>query len=157
MDLILDVWPSSEFLFRIQFLLRRATMNMHTTTFPLFVVMILLFAPTPTLFFYLTCFVGVVQLSDKSHNWCSNCTVMSHPQGFLIGARPENACEPIDPPPIRDNLTGAFIVLIKRFDCNFDIKVRCIALTKTSPHDVLLVFPKWSLATYTTSDILASP
>ncbi|XP_070688077.1 E3 ubiquitin-protein ligase RNF13 [Pempheris klunzingeri] len=43
-------------------------------------------------------------------------------KGFLIGARPENACEPIEPPP-RDNLTGAFIVLIKRFDCNFDIKV----------------------------------
>uniref|UniRef100_A0A673XY46 E3 ubiquitin-protein ligase RNF13 n=1 Tax=Salmo trutta TaxID=8032 RepID=A0A673XY46_SALTR len=44
-------------------------------------------------------------------------------KGFLIGARPANACEPIDPPPIRDNLTDAFIVLIKRFDCNFDIKV----------------------------------
>uniref|UniRef100_A0A667WX34 E3 ubiquitin-protein ligase RNF13 n=1 Tax=Myripristis murdjan TaxID=586833 RepID=A0A667WX34_9TELE len=44
-------------------------------------------------------------------------------KGFLIGARPENACEPIEPPPPRDNLTGAFIVLIKRFDCNFDIKV----------------------------------
>lgn len=43
-------------------------------------------------------------------------------QGFLIGARPENACEPIEPPP-RDNLTGAFIVLIKRFECNFDVKV----------------------------------
>ncbi|XP_064195078.1 E3 ubiquitin-protein ligase RNF13 [Anguilla rostrata] len=44
-------------------------------------------------------------------------------KGFLIGARPENACEPIDPPPLRDNVTNAFIVLIKRFDCNFDIKV----------------------------------
>uniref|UniRef100_A0A3P9JBS9 E3 ubiquitin-protein ligase RNF13 n=1 Tax=Oryzias latipes TaxID=8090 RepID=A0A3P9JBS9_ORYLA len=43
-------------------------------------------------------------------------------KGFLIGARPENACEPIEPPP-SDNLTGAFIVLIKRFDCNFDVKV----------------------------------
>ncbi|KAM8874704.1 E3 ubiquitin-protein ligase RNF13 [Spinachia spinachia] len=43
-------------------------------------------------------------------------------KGFLIGARPENACEPIEPPP-RDNMTAAFIVLIKRFDCNFDIKV----------------------------------
>uniref|UniRef100_A0A1A7XMM5 E3 ubiquitin-protein ligase RNF13 n=1 Tax=Iconisemion striatum TaxID=60296 RepID=A0A1A7XMM5_9TELE len=43
-------------------------------------------------------------------------------KGFLIGARPENACEPIEPPP-RDNLTGAFFVLIKRFDCNFDMKV----------------------------------
>ncbi|MBN3308553.1 RNF13 ligase, partial [Amia calva] len=44
-------------------------------------------------------------------------------KGFLIGARPENACEPIEPPPLRDNLTGTFIVLIKRFDCNFDVKV----------------------------------
>ncbi|KAJ8418893.1 hypothetical protein AAFF_G00003920 [Aldrovandia affinis] len=44
-------------------------------------------------------------------------------KGFLIGARPENACEPIDPPPLQDNLTGTFIVLIKRFDCNFDVKV----------------------------------
>lgn len=43
-------------------------------------------------------------------------------KGFLIGARPENACVPIEPPP-RDNLTGAFIVLIKRYDCNFDVKV----------------------------------
>ncbi|XP_043079349.1 E3 ubiquitin-protein ligase RNF13 [Puntigrus tetrazona] len=44
-------------------------------------------------------------------------------KGFLIGARPENACVPIDPPPLRDNLSSAFIVLIKRFDCNFDVKV----------------------------------
>ncbi|XP_016358661.1 E3 ubiquitin-protein ligase RNF13-like [Sinocyclocheilus anshuiensis] len=44
-------------------------------------------------------------------------------QGFLIGARPENACIPIDPPPLRDNLSSAFIVLIKRFECNFDVKV----------------------------------
>uniref|UniRef100_A0A673LM10 RING-type E3 ubiquitin transferase n=1 Tax=Sinocyclocheilus rhinocerous TaxID=307959 RepID=A0A673LM10_9TELE len=44
-------------------------------------------------------------------------------KGFLIGARPENACIPIDPPPLRDNLSSAFIVLIKRFECNFDVKV----------------------------------
>ncbi|XP_068508356.1 E3 ubiquitin-protein ligase RNF13 isoform X2 [Syngnathus scovelli] len=43
-------------------------------------------------------------------------------EGFLIGAQPANACQPIEPPP-RDNSTGAFVVLIKRFDCNFDIKV----------------------------------
>ncbi|XP_077390109.1 E3 ubiquitin-protein ligase RNF13 [Festucalex cinctus] len=43
-------------------------------------------------------------------------------KGFLIGARPANACEPIEPPP-KDNMTGAFVALIKRFDCNFDIKV----------------------------------
>ncbi|KAJ8409402.1 hypothetical protein AAFF_G00228030 [Aldrovandia affinis] len=44
-------------------------------------------------------------------------------KGFLIGARPENACEPLAPPPVRDNLSSAFVVLIRRFDCNFDIKV----------------------------------
>ncbi|XP_061096708.1 E3 ubiquitin-protein ligase RNF13-like [Conger conger] len=45
-------------------------------------------------------------------------------KGFLIGARPENGCEPIDPPPPpEDNQTETFIVLIKRMDCNFDVKV----------------------------------
>ncbi|XP_053490455.1 E3 ubiquitin-protein ligase RNF13 [Ictalurus furcatus] len=45
-------------------------------------------------------------------------------KGFLIGARPENGCVPIDPPPIRDNSSSSsFIVLIKRYHCNFDIKV----------------------------------
>lgn len=43
-------------------------------------------------------------------------------KGFLIGARPENACMPIDPPP-GDNKTDAFIALIRRFDCDFDVKV----------------------------------
>ncbi|PWA14550.1 hypothetical protein CCH79_00014997, partial [Gambusia affinis] len=62
-------------------------------------------------------------------------TLSPHPAGFLIGARPENACEPIEPPP-RENLTGAFIVLIKRYDCNFDMKV---------PNLDLLVYVKSSL------------
>ncbi|KAI1236072.1 hypothetical protein IHE44_0002168 [Lamprotornis superbus] len=43
--------------------------------------------------------------------------------GFLINSKPENACEPIAPPPLRDNSSGAFIVLIRRLECNFDVKV----------------------------------
>ncbi|KAB0374249.1 hypothetical protein FD755_014505 [Muntiacus reevesi] len=43
--------------------------------------------------------------------------------GFLINSKPENACEPIVPPPVRDNSSGTFIVLIRRLDCNFDEKV----------------------------------
>lgn len=61
---------------------------------------------------------------------------MLFPQGFLIGARPENACEPIEPPP-RDNWTGAFFVLIKRFDCNFDMKVSCLKWP-TQPNLILM-------------------
>nr|XP_031305031.1 E3 ubiquitin-protein ligase RNF13 isoform X2 [Camelus dromedarius] len=44
-------------------------------------------------------------------------------KGFLINSKPENACEPIVPPPVKDNSSGTFIVLIRRLDCNFDIKV----------------------------------
>ncbi|KFM10914.1 E3 ubiquitin-protein ligase RNF13 [Aptenodytes forsteri] len=43
--------------------------------------------------------------------------------GFLINSKPENACEPIAPPPLKDNSSSAFIVLIRRLECNFDIKV----------------------------------
>ncbi|XP_070802304.1 E3 ubiquitin-protein ligase RNF13 isoform X3 [Pituophis catenifer annectens] len=44
-------------------------------------------------------------------------------KGFLINSKPENACEPIIPPPLKDNSSREFIVLIRRLDCNFDIKV----------------------------------
>uniref|UniRef100_A0A8C2YHZ0 RING-type E3 ubiquitin transferase n=1 Tax=Chinchilla lanigera TaxID=34839 RepID=A0A8C2YHZ0_CHILA len=44
-------------------------------------------------------------------------------KGFLINSKPENACEPIMPPPVKDNSCGTFVVLIRRLDCNFDIKV----------------------------------
>ncbi|XP_004405079.1 PREDICTED: E3 ubiquitin-protein ligase RNF13, partial [Odobenus rosmarus divergens] len=44
-------------------------------------------------------------------------------KGFLINSKPENACEPIVPPPLKDNSSGTFIVLIRRLDCNFDVKV----------------------------------
>ncbi|XP_032080904.1 E3 ubiquitin-protein ligase RNF13 isoform X2 [Thamnophis elegans] len=44
-------------------------------------------------------------------------------KGFLINSKPENACEPIIGPPLKDNSSREFIVLIRRLDCNFDIKI----------------------------------
>ncbi|KAJ8277171.1 hypothetical protein GJAV_G00072200 [Gymnothorax javanicus] len=46
-------------------------------------------------------------------------------KGFLIGANPENGCGPIVPPPLaQDSLTGTiYIALIRRMDCDFDVKV----------------------------------
>ncbi|XP_022522108.2 E3 ubiquitin-protein ligase RNF167 [Astyanax mexicanus] len=48
--------------------------------------------------------------------------------GLLVESRPLNACAPIDPPPASPtpsdpNSTTKYIVLIRRYDCNFDIKV----------------------------------
>lgn len=45
-------------------------------------------------------------------------------KGFLVASKPENACEPIAPPPVqKDNSSSIYVVLIRRLDCNFDIKV----------------------------------
>ncbi|XP_026111028.1 E3 ubiquitin-protein ligase RNF167-like [Carassius auratus] len=48
-------------------------------------------------------------------------------EGVLVEARPQNACVSIDPPPVSptasDLNSTKYIVLIRRYDCNFDIKV----------------------------------
>jgi len=45
-------------------------------------------------------------------------------RGYLVGANPQNACEPIEPPPNLKNYSGHWFVLIRRYDCNFVDKVR---------------------------------
>lgn len=42
--------------------------------------------------------------------------------GYIIEAKPANACIPIQAPPEQSNFTK-FIALIRRYSCNFDIKV----------------------------------
>ncbi|KAM5164397.1 E3 ubiquitin-protein ligase RNF13 [Mantella aurantiaca] len=45
-------------------------------------------------------------------------------KSLLVTSKPENACEPISPPPVqKDNSSSIYVVLIRRLDCNFDIKV----------------------------------
>ncbi|XP_007656246.1 E3 ubiquitin-protein ligase ZNRF4 [Ornithorhynchus anatinus] len=44
-------------------------------------------------------------------------------RGQLVEAKPANACQPIRGPRIRANVSQAAIVLIRRFDCTFDLKI----------------------------------
>ncbi|KAL8177846.1 UNVERIFIED_CONTAM: hypothetical protein K2H54_021456 [Gekko kuhli] len=43
--------------------------------------------------------------------------------GYLIAARPANACHPLKPPPSSNDSIDAFIVLIERYNCSFTTKV----------------------------------
>ncbi|KAL1140071.1 hypothetical protein AAG570_000003 [Ranatra chinensis] len=46
-------------------------------------------------------------------------------QAFVVYAKPANACSALEPPPYHvPNFTGRWAVLIRRYDCSFDIKVR---------------------------------
>ncbi|XP_063003227.1 E3 ubiquitin-protein ligase RNF167-like [Elgaria multicarinata webbii] len=43
--------------------------------------------------------------------------------GYLVEAVPMNACLPIEAPPASNRTPPSFIVLIRRYDCSFDVKI----------------------------------
>ncbi|XP_069701910.1 E3 ubiquitin-protein ligase RNF13 isoform X2 [Periplaneta americana] len=45
-------------------------------------------------------------------------------KGLVVSAKPENACTEIAPPPQYPNYFGKWIVLIRRYGCSFEDKVR---------------------------------
>ncbi|XP_065560695.1 E3 ubiquitin-protein ligase RNF13-like isoform X2 [Artemia franciscana] len=45
-------------------------------------------------------------------------------KGYVLPAKPNNACSPIEPPPNNTNPHGHWIVLIRRYGCTFADKVR---------------------------------
>lgn len=51
-------------------------------------------------------------------------------RGLIVGANPRNACAPIEPPPVLEDYTGRWFVLIRRYDCNFVDKVRYAQLAR---------------------------
>ncbi|CAH2099471.1 unnamed protein product [Euphydryas editha] len=46
-------------------------------------------------------------------------------RGFLVNGEPEDGCSPLTKPPVDvDNFTGKWIVLVARYNCSFEVKVR---------------------------------
>nr|XP_026485034.1 E3 ubiquitin-protein ligase RNF13 [Vanessa tameamea]XP_026485035.1 E3 ubiquitin-protein ligase RNF13 [Vanessa tameamea] len=46
-------------------------------------------------------------------------------RGFLVSGEPEDGCTPLKKPPVdTENFTGKWVVLIARYNCSFELKVR---------------------------------
>lgn len=45
-------------------------------------------------------------------------------RGFLVAGEPPDGCGPLTKPPVVDNFTGKWIVLVARYNCSFETKVR---------------------------------
>ncbi|XP_026324292.1 E3 ubiquitin-protein ligase RNF13 [Hyposmocoma kahamanoa] len=45
-------------------------------------------------------------------------------RGLLVGGEPHDGCQPLIKPPQIDNFTGKWIVLVARYNCSFEVKVR---------------------------------
>ncbi|XP_045510689.1 E3 ubiquitin-protein ligase RNF13 isoform X1 [Colias croceus] len=45
-------------------------------------------------------------------------------RGFLVPGEPADGCGPLGKPPAVENFTGKWIVIVARFNCSFEVKVR---------------------------------
>ncbi|XP_049887827.1 E3 ubiquitin-protein ligase RNF13 isoform X2 [Pectinophora gossypiella] len=45
-------------------------------------------------------------------------------RGFLVAGQPQDGCAPLVKPPTTENFTGKWIVLVARYNCSFEVKVR---------------------------------
>ncbi|NXE23976.1 RNF13 ligase, partial [Ardeotis kori] len=110
-------------LLSIGMLMLSATQIYTILTVQLFAFLNLLPVEADILAVSIRIFFYIVKISIKLNLLLNYSVNESVSRGFLINSKPENACEPIAPPPLKDNSSSAFIVLIRRLECNFDIKV----------------------------------
>ncbi|GBP92916.1 E3 ubiquitin-protein ligase RNF13, partial [Eumeta japonica] len=45
-------------------------------------------------------------------------------RGLLAAGEPRDGCTALAPPPLAENFTGKWIVLLARYNCSFEVKVR---------------------------------
>ncbi|XP_061382674.1 E3 ubiquitin-protein ligase RNF13 isoform X1 [Danaus plexippus] len=45
-------------------------------------------------------------------------------RGYLVAGEPRDGCSALEKPPLDENFTGKWVVLIARYNCSFEVKIR---------------------------------
>ncbi|OWR52220.1 RING finger protein 13 [Danaus plexippus plexippus] len=45
-------------------------------------------------------------------------------RGYLVAGEPRDGCSVLEKPPLDENFTGKWVVLIARYNCSFEVKIR---------------------------------